>query len=77
MGLNEFVDVPICHPFRGHCEFAIAHRRSQQRQHVRMVKCFPHYSFPAEPLRVNVSPLTCTVAQRICSLRFGFCESHS
>lgn len=50
MRFDEPVYVPIFHPFRRHREFVIAHCRSQQRQHVRMVKGFPCHNFLTEPL---------------------------
>ena len=31
MGLDKFIDIPICHPLRHHYEVVIAHRYSQQR----------------------------------------------
>ena len=57
MHLDELINVPIDHPFRHHCELVIAHRHSQQWQHVLMVKGFPRHNLPAEPLQrmVNVS----------------------
>ena len=70
MRLDELVDVPIYHPFRRHCEFVMAHCRSQQRQHVRMTKRFPRHNFLAEPLRVGISLLGYVVAWHICNLHF-------
>jgi hypothetical protein len=59
MRLDELVDVPIYHPLRYHYELVITHCHSQQWQHIRMVKGFPHHNLFAEPLHRSVSSSTC------------------
>ena len=51
VSLDELVDGPIAHPFRHHRELVVTHHHSQQWQYVLMMKSFPGYYFPTEPLR--------------------------
>ena len=51
MRVDKMIDVSVCHQFGYHREAAIAHCRSQQRDHIRMAEAFPQYNLFAEPLR--------------------------
>ena len=48
--LDKLVDVFVYHPFGYHCEAAVAHCHSQQREHVRVAEALPCYNLFAKSL---------------------------
>ena len=48
--LNEFIDIPVLHPFRDHRESSFSQCDTEQRQDVRMPEVFPSNRFSAESL---------------------------
>ena len=50
MQLDEFVDIPVDHPFGYHCKLVVCHCHSKKRQYIPVVKSLPRYYLPAKPL---------------------------
>ena len=55
MGLDKLADISIVHPLRCHRELVRAHRHSQERQHILMVKGLPCHNLFTERLRGSQS----------------------
>lgn len=54
--LNEFVNIPMHHPFRYHFELIFIRHDAQKRQHVWMTKNIPRHNLLAESLHGSASP---------------------